>query len=105
MRMGSSSANTGLGFASSSARAPLTLLDTSRTFFANALLLPSGERLEVVRDAVGVEVADTEHLEAEIAQAIREIEGEDDPAASDWSGWRLNVVTEEGGVLVSIALD
>ena len=34
---------------------------------------------EVVRDAVGVEVADTEHLEAEIAQAIREVEGEDDP--------------------------
>ena len=60
---------------------------------------------KVVRDAVGVEVADTEHLEAEIAQAIREVEGEDDPAASDWSGWRVQRRDRGGRGTGSIALD
>jgi len=62
---------------------------------------------KVIRDAEGVDVADpdNEHLKAEIAQAIRDVDGEDGPEGDCWHGWRLNAVTGEGTVLVSVALD
>ena len=40
-----------------------------------------------------------------VAEIIREIESEDGASAADWSGWQLNVTTDDGAVLVSIALD
>ena len=59
-----------------------------------------------IPDPEGIEVVgDTEQLPAAVAEIIREIESEDGASAADWSGWRLNVTTGDGTVLVSIALD
>ena len=62
---------------------------------------------EVLRDTKGIEVAEAraESLLIEIAQAIREIEDEDGFAATGWRGWQLNVVTGDGRLIVSVALD
>ena len=56
-----------------------------------------------IPDPEGIEVGDTEQLPAVVAKIIREIESEDGASAA--SGWRLNVTTGDGTVLVSIALD
>src|SRR3954470_6291246 len=58
-----------------------------------------------IPDPEGIEVANTEQLHAVVAEIIREIESEDGVSAADWSGWQLNVTTDDGAVLVSIALD
>ena len=58
-----------------------------------------------IPDPEGIEVGDTEQLPAVVAEIIREIESEDGASAADWSGWQLNVTTDDGTVLVSIALD
>ena len=58
-----------------------------------------------IPDPEGIEVGDTEQLPAVVAEIIREIESEDGVSAADWSGWQLNVTTDDGTVLVSIALD
>ena len=57
-----------------------------------------------IPDPEGIEVGDTEQLPAVVAEIIREIESEDRASAADWSGWHLNVTTDNGTVLVSIAL-
>ena len=62
---------------------------------------------EVIRDVDGIEIAEpeAENLMIEIARAMREIKDEDSSAADSWSGWQLKVVTEDGRLIVDIALD
>jgi hypothetical protein len=61
----------------------------------------------VLPDTEGIEVAEArpEILRTEIARALREIAEEDGHEPTGWRGWQLRVVTGDGSVIISVALD
>ena len=60
---------------------------------------------EVIRDPVGVEVADLEDARAQAIRAVEELRQEDASVARDWSGWTLEAADANGTVLFSLDLD
>ncbi|WP_230530734.1 DUF6894 family protein [Microvirga roseola] len=60
---------------------------------------------EKILDDVGIEVSDLETATAEALRAIGELRQEEDGAAEEWAGWRLEVVCPEGNVLCSLPLN
>ena len=60
---------------------------------------------EAILDEAGIEVADLETAKTEASRAIRELCQEGGVASDEWSGWRLDIVCPEGGLLYSIGLD
>jgi hypothetical protein len=55
-------------------------------------------------DDTGVEVFDLDVAKAHARTAIGELQQEDNGAAADWPGWRLDIVCPEGSLLHSLPL-
>jgi len=60
---------------------------------------------EAIPDEAGIEVPDLETAKAQAFKAIRELRRECEGVTDEWSGWRLDIVSPEGDLLYSIALD
>lgn len=61
--------------------------------------------LETILDQVGVEVHDLDSATLMAMRAIAELRQESDGDIEDWSGWRLDIVCEQGSILRSIDLE
>jgi hypothetical protein len=59
---------------------------------------------DTLPDDTGIEVSDLDVAKAYARKAIGELQQEDDGAAADWRGWRLNIVCLEGSLLHSLPL-
>ena len=59
---------------------------------------------ETIRDEEGVEVSDLNDAKAEARNAIQELR-ENDAAARDWAGWKLEASDQEGALLFSLRLN
>jgi hypothetical protein len=59
---------------------------------------------DTLPDDTGIEVSDLDVAKAHARKAIGELQQEDDGAAADWRGWRLNIVCLEGSLLHSLPL-
>ena len=55
-------------------------------------------------DDTGIEVSDLEIAKDHARMAIGELQQEDNGAAADWRGWRLNIACPEGSLLHSLPL-
>ncbi len=60
---------------------------------------------EAILDDVGIEVSDLRTAKAEAAKAVQELRHEDRGIASEWTGWRLDIVCPDGNLLYSLKLD
>jgi hypothetical protein len=89
----------GSKFAAGTGMRPLTLKDTLRLYFdlvrADA----------IIQDEDGIEVSDLNQAQAEIRAALEELCRTDPSASIDWAGWRCDVTTAWGAVVMSIDLD
>ena len=59
---------------------------------------------DTLLDDTGTEVSDLEVAKAHARMAIGELKQEDDEAAADWRGWRLDIVCPRGSLLHSLPL-
>ena len=59
---------------------------------------------DTLLDDTGVEVPSLEVAKAHARTAIGELQQEDDGAAADWRGWRLDIVCPKGSLLHSLPL-
>ena len=60
---------------------------------------------ETILDDIGIEVVDLEMAQVEARKAIAELRQEDDETSENWSGWRLDIVCPERGLLQSLDLN
>jgi hypothetical protein len=59
----------------------------------------------IIQDEDGIEVSDLDQAQAEIRAAFEELYRMDPSASMDWAGWRCDVTTAWGAVIMSIDLD
>ncbi len=59
---------------------------------------------DTLLDDTGVELFNLEIAKDQARKAIGELQQEDDGAAADWRGWRLDIVCPEGNLLHSLPL-
>ncbi|MGO4525132.1 hypothetical protein AB4097_09745 [Microvirga sp. 2MCAF35] len=60
---------------------------------------------ERIVDEAGIEVSDLEAAHYQALKAIQELRQEGETDEVDWRGWNLEVVDEDGNVLLSIPLN
>jgi hypothetical protein len=60
---------------------------------------------ETIPDGEGVEVSSVEDAKTEALRAIREMRGENETAARDWDGWKLEASDDKGALLFTLRLD
>ncbi len=65
--------------------------------------LTNGE--EWIRDEEGIEVSSTESALIAAMEMIEELRAEDPSSASEWQGWRLEIVDSAGRMVHTMPLD
>ena len=60
---------------------------------------------EVIRDDEGVEAPDDRSAVTFAMAAVRELKAEGPSAASEWQGWRLEIIDSSGRPVTCIRLD
>jgi hypothetical protein len=78
---------------------PATLNDTLRLYFDLV------REDAIIQDEDGIEVSDLNQARVEILAAFEESCRTDPSASTDWAGWRCDVTTAWGAVIMSIDLD
>ena len=86
----------------------LTCFEQLGSGAAMRLYFHLADRLDIIPDREGVEVADLRQVRAEVLQVLAELRREDASAARDWLGWRLTVTDaahDDGTVVLALDLD